>query len=367
MLDRKDDEVATLDELFEVLTWRQLGLHAKPVLLLNVGGYWAPLLALLDHILAHDFAEAAFRGYLETVDGVPALIERLGALLAEKEIELITEFKVNEVDGVNGVVRSSDDRHTEFDLFVTVPLHGGATFVERSAPLGNALGFVPTNKHTLRHESAANIFALGDATDLPVSKAGSVTQFEAEVLTDNVVRHLEGKKLERGYDTIVEMDADGSHRAADLQALLDRAHSADLVIGSRWVAGGEVVNWPWRRKFLSVNANRYVRLAMGLKVHDATAGFRAYRAETLASLDLESVESQGYCFQVDMTWRVIQAGGRVQEVPITFVERELGVSKMSGSIIREALVKVTIWGAQRRWRQITGAERRAAKAARKAI
>jgi dolichol-phosphate mannosyltransferase len=172
--------------------------------------------------------------------------------------------------------------------------------------------------------------------------------------------------IERGYDTIVEMDADGSHRAIDLPALLERADSADLVIGSRWVHGGSVVNWPWRRKFLSVNANRYVRLAMGLKVHDATAGFRAYRAETLASLDLESVESQGYCFQVDMTWRVIQAGGRVEEVPITFVERELGVSKMSGSIIREALVKVTIWGAQRRWRQITGAERRAAKAARKA-
>jgi dolichol-phosphate mannosyltransferase len=173
--------------------------------------------------------------------------------------------------------------------------------------------------------------------------------------------------IERGYDTIVEMDADGSHRAIDLAALLERVDSADLVIGSRWVNGGSVVNWPWRRKFLSVNANRYVRLAMGLKVHDATAGFRAYRAETLASLDLESVESQGYCFQVDMTWRVIQAGGRVQEVPITFVERELGISKMSGSIIREALVKVTIWGAQRRWRQITGAERRAAKAARKAI
>jgi dolichol-phosphate mannosyltransferase len=173
--------------------------------------------------------------------------------------------------------------------------------------------------------------------------------------------------IERGYDTIVEMDADGSHRAIDLPALLERADSADLVIGSRWVHGGSVVNWPWRRKFLSVNANRYVRLAMGLKVHDATAGFRAYRAETLASLDLESVESQGYCFQVDMTWRVIQAGGSVEEVPITFVERELGVSKMSGSIIREALVKVTIWGAQRRWRQITGAERRAAKAARKAI
>jgi len=168
--------------------------------------------------------------------------------------------------------------------------------------------------------------------------------------------------LERGYDVLVEMDADGSHRAVDLARLLERVGDADLVIGSRWINGGSVVKWPWRRKFLSVNANRYVRLAMGLHVHDATAGFRAYRASTLAALDLANVESQGYCFQVDMTWRVIQRGGRVVEVPITFVERELGVSKMSGSIIREALVKVTVWGAQRRWRQITGAERRAAKA-----
>jgi dolichol-phosphate mannosyltransferase len=169
--------------------------------------------------------------------------------------------------------------------------------------------------------------------------------------------------IERGYDIIIEMDADGSHRAVDLPRLLEQAGDADLVIGSRWVDGGSVVNWPWRRKFLSVNANRYVRLAMGLKVRDATAGFRAYRATTLALLDLASVESQGYCFQVDMTWRVIQAGGRVVEVPITFVERELGVSKMSGDIIREALVKTTVWGAQRRWRQVTGAERRAEKAA----
>ena len=136
-----------------------------------------------------------------------------------------------------------------------------------------------------------------------------------------------------------------------------------MVIGSRWVPGGSVVNWPWRRKFLSVNANRYVRFAMGLGVHDATAGFRAYRASMLRELDLGGVESQGYCFQVDMTYRVILAGGHVVEVPITFVERELGVSKMSGSIIREALVKVTAWGAQRRWRQITGAERRARRKA----
>jgi dolichol-phosphate mannosyltransferase len=169
--------------------------------------------------------------------------------------------------------------------------------------------------------------------------------------------------LESGYDVIVEMDADGSHRAVDLPRLLERVLDADLVIGSRWVAGGAVVNWPRRRKFLSVNANRYVRIAMGMRVHDATAGFRAYRAALLDSLDLGDVESQGYCFQVDMTWRAIRAGGSVVEVPITFVEREVGVSKMSGDIIREALVKTTAWGAQRRWRQVTGAERRAARAA----
>ena len=172
-----------------------------------------------------------------------------------------------------------------------------------------------------------------------------------------------GWALERGYDVVVEMDADGSHRAQDLPLLLARVGEGQLVIGSRWVPGGSVVNWPSRRKFLSVNANRYVRIAMGLGVHDATAGFRAYRASTLAELDLAGVESQGYCFQVDMTYRVILAGGTVVEVPITFVERELGVSKMSGSIIREALVKVTVWGAQRRWRQITGAERRARRRA----
>jgi len=169
--------------------------------------------------------------------------------------------------------------------------------------------------------------------------------------------------LERGYEIIVEMDADGSHRAEDLPRLVAGVDDADLVIGSRWIAGGSVVNWPWRRKFLSVNANRYVRLVMGLGVHDATAGFRAYRASVLSALDLSTVESQGYCFQVDMTYRVFRTGARIAEVPITFVERELGVSKMSGAIIREALVKTTVWGVHRRWRQLTGAERRAARQA----
>lgn len=153
--------------------------------------------------------------------------------------------------------------------------------------------------------------------------------------------------LERDYDVVVEMDADGSHRPEDLPRILERASDYDLVIGSRWIPGGSVVNWPQHRKFLSTNANRYVRLALGVPIKDATAGFRSYRTSMLRRLALDDVESQGYCFQVDMAWRVLKSGGKVVEVPITFVEREAGASKMSGSIIREALAKVTWWGLQR--------------------
>ena len=150
--------------------------------------------------------------------------------------------------------------------------------------------------------------------------------------------------LDHGYERIVEMDADGSHRADDLPTLLADGGVHDLVIGSRWVPGGAVVNWPAHRKLLSTGANRYVRLALGLPVRDATAGFRAYSAAILSALELDKVESHGYCFQIDMTWRVAQAGGTILEVPITFVERDAGSSKMSGAIIREALAKVTWWG-----------------------
>lgn len=160
--------------------------------------------------------------------------------------------------------------------------------------------------------------------------------------------------LEREYALLCEMDADGSHRAVDLPLLLERASSADLVIGSRWVPGGAVVNWPRHRLLLSTGANTYVRVALGIPVRDATAGFRVYRASMLRRLDLADVESQGYCFQVDMVWRVLRAGGTVAEVPITFVEREVGDSKMSGAIIREALVKVTAWGVAHRARQVAG-------------
>lgn len=159
--------------------------------------------------------------------------------------------------------------------------------------------------------------------------------------------------LERGYDVICEMDADGSHRARDLPQLLAAvAAGADLAIGSRWVPGGAVVNWPASRHALSRGANTYVRTVMGLGVNDATAGFRAYRSTVLRDLGLEDVESQGYCFQVDMAWRAAQRGFTIVEVPIVFVERELGASKMSQDIIMEALTKTTAWGLGHRLDQV---------------
>jgi len=164
--------------------------------------------------------------------------------------------------------------------------------------------------------------------------------------------------LERGYDVIVEMDADGSHRAQDLPRLLHVLdHDVDLVIGSRWVDGGAVQNWPVHRRWLSRSANWYANTALGLGVRDATAGFRAYPARTLRELDLAGVASQGYCFQIDLTWRVHRNQGRIVEVPITFVERARGRSKMDRKIVFEALWRVSAWGlltrAQRlrRWSQ----------------
>lgn len=153
-----------------------------------------------------------------------------------------------------------------------------------------------------------------------------------------------GWGLDRGYDVLVEMDADGSHAPEQLPRLLGALGHADLVIGSRYVPGGSVVNWPKRREFLSKGANLYARLALGAKVKDITAGYRAYRAEVLRKLPLDQVESRGYCFQVDMGWRTVQEGFRVAEVPITFTEREHGVSKMSGDVMGEAFTKILRWG-----------------------
>ncbi|WP_456824693.1 polyprenol monophosphomannose synthase [Cellulomonas sp. P5_E12] len=167
-----------------------------------------------------------------------------------------------------------------------------------------------------------------------------------------------GWALQRGYDVVVEMDADGSHRAQDLPLLLDRIADADLVLGSRWVPGGSVVNWPFSRHVLSRGANTYTRLVLGIPLKDATGGFRAYRAELLEELTHGDIASQGYCFQVDMAWRAVKSGARVVEVPITFVERELGHSKMSRAIVVEALISVTRWGIAERSRRVAGAFRR---------
>jgi dolichol-phosphate mannosyltransferase len=167
-----------------------------------------------------------------------------------------------------------------------------------------------------------------------------------------------GWGLDNGYDVLVEMDADGSHPPEQLPRLLDALQHADLVLGSRYVAGGQVVNWPRHREWLSRGGNLYSRFALGVRIYDITGGYRAYRAEVLKALALDDVASTGYCFQVDLAWRTVRAGFRVTEVPITFTERQIGESKMSGSIVREALLKVTVWGAAHRWRQLTGVFRR---------
>jgi dolichol-phosphate mannosyltransferase len=158
-----------------------------------------------------------------------------------------------------------------------------------------------------------------------------------------------GWGLSRDYAVLVEMDADGSHAPEQLRRLLEAIDAgADLVIGSRYVEGGAVRNWPKRRWALSWTANTYARLALDIDIHDITAGYRAYRREVLEAIDLDGVDSKGYCFQIDLTRRTLDNGFIVAEVPITFTERELGVSKMSGSNIREALVKVAKWGVESR-------------------
>lgn len=166
--------------------------------------------------------------------------------------------------------------------------------------------------------------------------------------------------LDRGYDTVVEMDADGSHRAEDLPRLLARASQAELVIGSRWVPGGRVLHWPKHREVLSRLGNLYTRVLLGLGVRDATAGFRVYDAALLRRIPLDEIASHGYGFQVDMTWRARRAGARIIEIPIVFVERTAGVSKMSNAIIVEAMTLVTRWGVAHRVGQLLRLVRRRA-------
>jgi dolichol-phosphate mannosyltransferase len=161
-------------------------------------------------------------------------------------------------------------------------------------------------------------------------------------------RHGFRVALDAGYDVIGEMDADGSHQPEQLHLLLDAVPDADVVIGSRWIPGGSVVNWPFRRELLSRGGNLYVRVLLGVSVRDATAGFRLFRRSTLESIDLDAVESTGYVFQTDMVSRCLRLRLRVREVPIEFVERIRGDSKMSGRVAVESLRRVTVWGVRER-------------------
>ena len=156
--------------------------------------------------------------------------------------------------------------------------------------------------------------------------------------------------LDHGYTAIIQMDADGSHRVSDLKEMLrlfNSQGSVELVIGSRWIQGGAVRNWSKHRELLSRSANLYSRVLLGLTIKDSTAGFRIYSSDLLRKMNLQGIGSEGYAFQIEMTREADRVGAQIVEVPIVFVEREFGVSKMSGAIVREALLRVTTWGLAR--------------------
>jgi dolichol-phosphate mannosyltransferase len=160
--------------------------------------------------------------------------------------------------------------------------------------------------------------------------------------------------LEQGYDVLIEHDADGSHQPEYLPGMLERLRTADVVKGSRYVRGGSTKGWPFHRELLSRGGNLWTRLWLGLSVKDATGGFTAWRATTLRGIDLAGVEAAGYGFQVDLIWRALRNGFTVAEVPIEFIEREYGTSKMSGKIVAEAMLLTTRWGLKYRLGQLSG-------------
>jgi dolichol-phosphate mannosyltransferase len=243
----------------------------------------------------------------------------------------------------------------------------------RFGPLGTALVIIPTyneaeniKKIVGRVRSAVPEAHVLVADDNSPDGTGKLAD-ELAADDENVqVLHRKGKEglgaaylagfrwgLEHGYGVLVEMDADGSHQPEELPRLLTALKGADLVLGSRWVPGGRVVNWPKSREFISRGGSLYSRVLLDVPIRDVTGGYRAFRRETLEGLGLGEVASQGYCFQVDLARRAVKAGYHVVEVPITFVERELGDSKMSRDILVEALWRVTTWGVGERVGRIT--------------
>lgn len=244
----------------------------------------------------------------------------------------------------------------------------------RYGPLGRALVIIPTYNEAENikpivsrvRESVPEAHVLIADDNSPDGTGKIADELSAE--DDHVhVLHRKGKEglgaaylagfrwgVEKDYGVLVEMDADGSHQPEELPRLLTALKGADLVLGSRWVPGGRVVNWPKHREFISRGGSTYSRLLLGVDIRDVTGGFRAFRRETLEGLGLDEVASQGYCFQVDLARRAVAAGYHVVEVPITFVERERGDSKMSNDIIVEALWRVTAWGVGSRANKLMG-------------
>ncbi|MFP7760343.1 polyprenol monophosphomannose synthase [Marisediminicola sp. LYQ134] len=192
------------------------------------------------------------------------------------------------------------------------------------------------------------------ADDLAATDAG-ISVLHREAKGGLGAAYLAGfdRAIEGGYEFVVEIDADGSHNPATLPAMIAAARKgADLVIGSRWVPGGRVENWPWLRQVISRGGNTYSRLVLGSSIRDLTSGFRVLRTAALRHAHLSTVSSQGYCFQVEMAWRLERGGARVVEHPITFIERVHGVSKMRTAIVVEALARVTWWGLTRALRRV---------------
>jgi len=153
--------------------------------------------------------------------------------------------------------------------------------------------------------------------------------------------------IDRGYTYIIQMDADGSHQVSDLEKMMDWIGSADVIIGSRWVKDGGIANWSKFRQLISKSANNYANALLSLGIKDTTSGFRIYTSALLRKMEISTIRSEGYCFQIEMTRRAIARGASVGEIPITFIERAHGVSKMSLSIALEAVVRITAWGALR--------------------
>ena len=186
----------------------------------------------------------------------------------------------------------------------------------------------------------------GDIADRLAAADGSVHVLHRSEKAGLGAAYIAGFRwaLAEGYDVVVEMDSDGSHAPEELPRLLTALREADLVIGSRWVPGGQIRNWPFYRQVISIGGSTYARLLLRFPVRDSTSGYRAFRRQVLEELKLDEVASQGYCFQIDLAWKTWRSGFRVREVPITFTEREVGRSKMSRAIVIEALWRVAGWG-----------------------